>query len=567
MFEQKKKSLFESSATKAAATADKNTQINAFLNAGVRKAAETRSGNDALKYFTTGNEFVDQFGKLGSYKEQRSFADVSRDMSILWAKNPFLTVCFTLFIRMITRVVSFFDGSKTLTPQRGAGLRHEGILRMIWLHLYHKDTFWKNIHLFIVVGGWRDIIAMLSYDLQYNGWTDRQLDWDYFGKLILAGLENPNTTNLVRKWLPQIKSNNNCKTISAQADNVIAKWICSLLYGSKEENTGKSYKLYRKLKSSGTAHQWQQLISQNRHDLIDFNTIHGRALALLVSSKYLSNQGLEKKYEQWIEAQPVAKFTGYPHELFQNIRNGLKVYQEKTIDAQFMQLVEVARKNIKDATSMIVVRDTSGSMSSTATGTTMACGDIAKALALFFSYLLPEGHFSNAWIEFNADAKMHKWQGSTPTEKWKNDGSNYVGSTFFLSVIHLFCRIKESGVAESEFPSGIICISDGEFNPAHLNITNVSVAFQCLKSAGFSQEYLANFKIVLWNLQSRFYGPTTGQKFETYGNVDNVYYFSGYDGSIVSFLTGSEDTKSTPKNAEELFMAAMEQEIMQRVVI
>ena len=48
----------------------------------------------------------------------------------------------------------------------------------------------------------------------------------------------------------------------------------------------------------------------------------------------------------------------------------------------------------------------------------------------------------------------------------------------------------------------------------------------------------------------------------------NVYYFGGYDGSIVSFLTGS-DTKEakTPTNAEELFQAAMDQQVMKMIEI
>ena len=43
---------------------------------------------------------------------------------------------------------------------------------------------------------------------------------------------------------------------------------------------------YRKLKQSGTAHTWQQLISQKKLLELDFNTIHGRALSLLVGSKF-----------------------------------------------------------------------------------------------------------------------------------------------------------------------------------------------------------------------------------------------------------------------------------------
>ncbi len=553
MFNSKQKQLFE--------IGKQPTSDNSFVSTALKESSKTKSENGALKYTTTGSDFVDQFSNLGAMKQPRSFDQISSDVSKQWAKNPYLTVCFIFFIRMITRIVSLFDGTKTKTVQRGSGLKHEGIMRMIWLQTYHPDTFWKNIQLYISIGSWKDIIQMLSYDLQYNGWNKRILNWDEFGKLILAGLENPNTSELIKKYLPQIKANSQCKTLEAQADNIIAKWICSLLFGGKKESYV-NYKQYRKMKSSGTAHQWQQLISQGKHNLIDFNTVHGRALALMVSSKYLSNNNLEKKYEEWIESKPIAKYTGYVHELFAKLPQ--KKYQIDTLNAQFNGLVGTARKNAKTNTNLIVVRDTSGSMGSLATGTKQSCFDIAKALALFFSEMLPNGHFANSWIEFNNSAKMHQWKGSNAYEKWTNDHTHFVGSTNFLSVIELFCIIKKSGVSEEQFPSGILCISDSEFNPGQLNKTNVETALNLLKNSGFSDNYISQFQIILWNLQRR----GAGNKFETNStDVKNVFYFSGYDGSTIAFITGVDNVEKVPQTSEELFNVAMNQEIMQMIQI
>lgn len=555
MFEAKKTSLLPSGSS--------STTTSAFVKAGLKKSAETLSGNAALKYSTTGNAFVDQFGVIGSYRKPRKFEEITKDSELLWAINQRLTVIFILYLRMITRVTSLFDGTKTKIAQKGAEMKHEGIFRMIWLHVKQPVSFWKNIGLFVSVGSWKDIITMLQYDLVYNGWKERVLDWEKFGKLILTGLENPVTNQLIKKYLPQLKSNNQCKTVEAQADNMIAKWICSLLFGTKDDSSGWTYKKYRKLKSSGTAHQWQQLISQRQFDRIDFNTIHGRALSLLVRGKFLANHNLTEKYKAWItkpETKEV-KYTGFVHELFQPCQNYgrlvfIPVHEQETINKQFATLVSKAGE--KKQTNFIVVRDTSHSMSSTATGSKMSCYNIAKALALYFSEFLT-GFFSNAWIEFNSDAKMHTWNGNTPLEKWYNDHSRYIGSTNFLSVVKLFTKIKKTGVSESDFPTGILCISDGEFNPAGLSKTNVDAAREILLNGGFSEEYARNFVIVLWNLQSGYYGRNTGKKFETYGDVPNVFYFSGYSASVVSFLT------SEIKTAADLFNEAMNQEILQMV--
>jgi hypothetical protein len=363
---------------------------------------------------------------------------------------------------------------------------------------------------------------------------------------------------LVKKYLPQIKARSKCTTLQSQADTIIGKWICSL--------TKITYKDYRKLKTSGKAHEWQKLISQQLFKQIDFSTVHGRALALMVSSKFITNHKLESVYEAWIKTQPVARYTGYVHELMAKVTTNMKPFLVETINKQFMGLVETGKKNAKTDSSLIVVRDTSSSMSGTAQGTKVSCYNIAKALALYFSEFL-HGAFENSWIEFNSKAQMHTWKGTTPVDRWLNDRSSYVGSTNFQSVIDLFITIKRKGVPESEFPTGILCISDGEFNPNALSKTNVDVALVHLRAAGFSEEYVSKFKIILWNLQSHYYGKTTGSKFETYGAVDNVYYFSGYDGAIIAFITGVDKQEKAPRNAQEVFEAAMNQEIMNMIKV
>ncbi len=551
MFNSKQKQLF---------SGNKPKQTSAFINAGLKTSAETLSGNGAKKYSSTGNPFVDQFAKIGSYKTPRSFEEISKDCELLWATNPLMAVIFIIYLRIINRVVNFGDNFTTSVPQKGGEMKHESIMRMIWLHFKSEESFWKNIPIFIFAGSWKDIITMLQYDLVYNSWEGKKLNWTKFGDMILSGLKNKNHSELLKKYLPQIKSNNQCKTVESQADNLIGKWICSLLFGNKGEESGNTYKKYRQLKTSGTAHQWQQLISQRKFEEIDFSKIHGRALNLLVRGKFLFNQNLSDKYAEWaVKPETVMKYTGFVHELFDKLPrllSGLNTGEQATINKQFQTLVNKGGE--QSQTSLIVVRDTSGSMSSIATGTNMSCFNVAKALALYFSEFLT-GTFKDAFIEFNSDAKMHTWKGNTPLEKWYNDSCSYVGSTNFQSVIRLLCKLRAQGIGESEFPTGILCISDSEFNPTQLGKTNVDAALEMLRNNGFSEDYVNNFVIVLWNLQSNAYGRGTGEKFETYGNVPNVFYFSGYSASVVSFLT------SKIKTAEELFESAMDQELLSKV--
>src|SRR5574343_1013562 len=118
MFTQKLKSL---------------TSENAFVKEALKESVKTESENGAKKYSSSLNVFVDQFNVVGSYKKPRSYKEVDNDMVKLWAENPFLALRFVFYIRTVTRTVKLFDGKTTDSVTRGAGLKHEAILRMIWV--------------------------------------------------------------------------------------------------------------------------------------------------------------------------------------------------------------------------------------------------------------------------------------------------------------------------------------------------------------------------------------------------------------------------------------------------
>lgn len=564
MFNSKKEKLFTTSATKP----------NQFIKAALKESVKTNSlGNGALKYTTTNSDFVDQFANATNYRNPRSYQEIEKDMSLLWSQNELNTVSLTFYLRMITRTVQLPDGTKTSTTQRGQGLKHEGIFRMMWFAINKPDIFWSNINLFISIASWKDIIVLLSYDLQYHGWENRVLDWNKFGQLLLSGLENPNVSELVKKYLPAIKSNSKCKTLESQADNIIAKWICSLLFGGKTtEDNYKNYSKYRKLKSSGTAHQWQQLISQGKLLSIDFNTVHGRALAQLVSGKFLANNKLEEVYQTWIVSKPIAKYTGYVYELLQPVKTGyrnsiLKPYQVDTINKQFYGIIENAKTGMNPNDSgLLVVVDSSSSMVDEVAGTKATSYDIAKSMALYFSYLL-KGVFSDTYMEFNDKAGLIKWKGKTPVEKLQNDSCQAYGNTNFQSVAKTFSDLLSQGVPESDFPTGILCVTDGCFNSVGDNKTNFSTLKTNLLNAGFSKIYVDNFKVVLWDIPNGYYGGTPQTAFEDFADAPNLFHISGLDGSAIAFLTGVNGKTTTPKNSQELFEAAMDQEILKLITI
>ena len=533
-------------------------------NSPVKKVEYTTSGNGALKLTSTGDPFVDQFGLISQYRQLRPYSSISKDMQELWNIDPMYTLKLLFYIRLITRKVKFSNGTETSKVQKGAGLRHEAFMRMLWLAVNHSDVFYKNLPLFITIGSWKDIIQLMSYDLQYHGWDNKVLDFNKMSDFILAGLENPNTCNLVKKFLPTIKAKSKCRTLESQADTIIGKFLTHKLFDGGEFSPklhSKNYHLYRKLKSSGTAHEWQQMISRSQFN-IDFSKVHGRALALLVSGNYLKNHNLEKDYENWIKKQPVAKFTGFVYELFKGLNLNSPLYKNYTIDKQFENLIQTAKEGSSES-SFIVARDTSGSMSSNVKGLNISSNDVAKSIALYFSYLL-KGKFANSYIEFDRKTELKYWEGNSPTDKYLRNTSCAYGNTNFLSIATLFIEIYKHTPIE-KFPTGLIAISDGEFDSYGKD--KCKTTFQLFKDrllkAGFPKDYVDNFKIVLWDIPNDFYGnEEIRPKFESYADTPNFFYMGGFDPAGITFLLGGEVNKSIPKTPRELFETAMNQEIM-----
>lgn len=569
-FSKKKTSLFDNKETVT-------SQENAFVREGLKESSKTVSGNGALKYSTSGDAFVDNFALIANFKAPRDYAEVSKDMYKLWSINPKKCLQLAVYIRLITRETQIALPGETVTldVQRGQGLKNEGIMRMLWLAIHHKPTFMANMPYFIAAGSWKDVFEMMSLDLQYHGWKGRKLDWNFMRNTILSGLANPSTSELVKKYLPTIRSVKECKTVESQARTIIGQYLASCIYGNKkskkkESDSRAAQRRYRRIKRSGTAHKWQQLISQKNLLELDFNTIHGRALSLLVGSKFLKNHGLIEKYQKWIASKPVAKYTGYVFELFQPLGNSYRInrlpeYQEMTINKQFDGLVETGKQNLRPDNKLLVVRDISSSMTSCGRGTNMSAYAIAKSMALYFSAMF-DGPFKDAYATFSDTCKLCKWQGKTAIEKWANDTDSNFGSTNFQAVAEMLVKIRKN-VPESEFPTGVLCISDGDFNWCGVNESNFNKFRKTLLSGGFSKDFVENFKLILWDIPNSYYGNSTRAKFEDFADAPNNFYISGYDPAAVAFIMGTEQRQVTPKNASELFIAAMDQDLLNRLTI
>ena len=554
--------------------------MNKFTDIAFSKANFTLTENGAKTYVTTNSAIVDQFGKAGNFRG-RTLAEVFADQAKIWNENAEAALRCPFYLRMITRKVKVNAENETDKVQSGQGARDEAFKRLLWIAAEQPEAFYNNIWILPLVGSWKDLWTLMFYDIKEN---TKCLNQKAIFEIIAQGLLCETHVDLIKKYMPRIKSQSKCHTDWTTITNDLAKAFAIQM--------GISYKEYNKMKASGKAHDFQKLICSRNYKDLNWNHIPGRALNLLVSSKFLSNHNLNEEYTEWILQQPVAKFTGYVFELAKRLREargsrygysrgkGANVSLElkHTLDAQFNGLVDKARNGGKIVENIWCCLDTSGSMNQRVNGLNdVCCSDIASSLALFFASL-NTGPFHNKVIMFDNISTPHDMVGESFCDRIMNLPSVGCGGTNFQSAVDEIIKIRKAHpeIPLEQWPTTILVVSDMEFNPSnmhwyggnhHQTETNYEYSVKSLKEV-FPSEFVDNMKFIWWDCVAR-HGVN---HFEGDAFTSGCTFLSGWDGSIITKLFGEESRvidEETGKvrniTAEELVAKALNQEILSYV--
>lgn len=514
--------------------------------------------NGAVSYATTFSTCVDQFGSAGSYRG-RDMNTVFKEQEQLWNENKEFAVKFPFYLRMITRKVRFSDNTTTELVQRGQGARDESFKRLLWFAHNQPSIFYQNLWLLPIVGSWKDLWVLLS--------MDDTLDKSKVFCVIAEGCKSTSQRELVKKYMPQIRSSKKCKTEWAQKSSNLAKTFCKWVGWTAEE--------YRKFKSTGCAHEFQKFISTMQYDKIDWNKISGKALLNLSTSKFIENHGLADSFLSWIKGTPLVKFNGYPYELGMKMKqsyknaSGLTTAARMTIDAQFENLLKTAKEDTGSITGNVwCALDTSGSMKSyISRASALTAYDVCISLGIYFSSL-NEGAFHKNVIMFDSISKVKQLSG-TFSEMYAQIETDSIawGSTNFQSVIDEIVRIRKSkpNIPLTDYPTTLLVVSDMQFDSCGSS-TNYEVMKHKLYKV-FPQDFVDSMKFIWWQVN----GSRT-QDVPATLDEGGCYFISGFDGSIVTLLLGSNSQivdsvtgeKRTP-SMEELITIAMNQEVLKLI--
>ena len=513
--------------------------------------------NGAVSYKTTGKAIVDQFGKAGTYRG-RALEAVFKEQEALWLENHLQAIRFPFYLRMVTRKVKVNEKNVTEKVQKGQGARDESFKRLLWFAVNQPDLFYKNIWALPLVGSWKDVWTLMFLDTTLGL---KVIDHNIMFDLINEGLKCSSHMELIKKFMPRIKTSTKCTTDWTSITNSLAKEFAN--YNKL------SYKDYNKLKTSGTAHDFQKLICSGRYKDINWNLIPGRALSKLTAKGFLSKHDLENNYLQWLEKQPTVKYTGYVYELGKEVINThgrLPLHRKVTLDKQFDELVKKAVEDGNVLGNVWCALDTSGSMSwGNIQGVTPF--DICISLGVFFS-TINKGAFHKNVIMFDNVSRVLQLNGNfTDMIEQICKTTTAWGSTNFQSVVNEIIRIRKENpnIPLEDYPQTLLVVSDMQFNPAEGNAdTNYKVMKKNLYKY-FPEEFVDNMKFIWWQVN----GQETSDMPATLED-GGCYFFSGFDGSIVTMLLGGElaalekEEKRQP-TMEEMIEVALGQEILSYV--
>ena len=518
--------------------------MNNFLKMLYKKDSFTENG--ALSNSTTGSACLDYFSKAGTFRS-RALEAVMADVSRMWAESPDDTMKIIFYNRMVTRKQKGFVTSEKV--QKGQGNRDEFRKSLIWLARYQPDSLYKNLWMIPLIGTWKDL---------WHSDLLAELDRQEVYNLILRGIYCEYNADLLAKYLPRIRSKSNVRNKRHLDLNAFAMGLCRYLNWSPVQ--------YRKFKSSGQAHTFQQQISKGLYSDIEFHKVPGKALHQMVNDRksdgtsFMQRHKIESRYLTWIESQPVAKYTGYAYELMKAVSHQMSRAQKLTVDRQFDGLIKLAQSDGRLTENVWCALDTSGSMTARVANTTAY--DVCISLGIYFSTLMT-GAFKDHVIMFDNVSSVLRLSGSFSDKVMQlRQAETAWGSTNFQSVIDTIVkmRLTKPDIPIEDYPSTLMVVSDMQFNPTGSMSTNYEEAMRKLRKVG-----LPEMRIVWWWVTGR--APDFPSTMEDKGTI----LIGGFDGAIISMLLGTESQKKTSHTVHrtplEMMQMALNQEVLNRIEI
>lgn len=454
--------------------------------------------NGAVGYVTTGSQLVDMFFKISSYRSMPDH-EVLSDYAKVYAENPALAIKFAFYVGDI---------------REGLGERRVFKLMIGWLANIEK---FDNLIKYIPEYNRFDSLFVLrgtALEDKMVAFVINQLYADIKS-------EHP---SLLAKWMPSINT-------SSEKTKELGRWFATQLNWTERKYRKTLSAIRKKLDVVETkmcANDWDQVAYEHVPSKANLNYKD----AFMKHDETRRKEYLGKVATGEVKINSAVNF---PHEIVHKYGTGWRRQTYKTDDT-----LEALWANLKDtvkgASNILVVRDGSGSMTSSIGNTDISALDVATALAIYFSER-QTGEFKDKFITFSSRPEFVDLSScGTLAKKLSvcssyNDCSNTNIEATFDLVLQTAVANK---MAQEEIPD-LLIVSDMEFDGAttYGYGRDMKPLFEHIADKFAAHGYKLP-KLIFWNVNSRT--GTIPMKENEYG----VGLVSGFSTNVVKAVMSNE---------------------------
>lgn len=314
--------------------------------------------NGAVGYVTTGKNIVDMFFKISSYRNMPESA-IKADFAKVYAENPNLAVKFAFYVGDIREGLGERRAFKAMIDWLSAVENFDKLIKYIPEYNRFDSMF---------------VLRGTALENQMVKAIKQQLVSDKID-------ERP---SLLAKWMPSINT-------SSTKTKELGRWFATQL--------GMTERQYRKT-LSGIRQKLELVESKmcaNEWNSINYEHVPSKANLNYKDAFLKHDETRRRKFLEKVlngEAK-INSGVNFPHDVVHRYGRCPKC-KDDAIEALWANL----KNTLNDASSNImVVRDGSGSMTSTISGTSISALEVATALAVYFSER-QTGEFQNKFITF-----------------------------------------------------------------------------------------------------------------------------------------------------------------------
>lgn len=471
------------------------SNFSQYLN-NSQNATFTENGANALS--STGNALLDLFGVVGSLRTR--LGDVVDLFEQAFNEDALLATKLSFYARNV---------------RGGLGEREVSRMMWKWLAIEHPQVMAKNAGLIPEFGRWDDLYAFVGTECADVAWglIASQLTED------IGNMMKGEPVSLLAKWL---KSVNTSSVTSRNLGKLTAKML------------GMSQQDYRKTLSALRDYikVTEVKISANKWDEINYEGVPSKAMANLRKA-FGRHDG--ERFGEFIESvqkgeAKIHSGTLFPYDIFEKMglreeygwSNNGHSFVFDSWDAVLEEQWKALPNYVKDGENILIVADTSGSMSGRPICTSIG-------LAVYFAER-NTGQFHNQFITFSSEPSFVTLKGKTLKEKIKSVPA-IVSNTDLEAVFNLVLNTAvRNSVLASDMPKAIVVISDMEIDSAS---NSRSQSFNSAMKRKFEQNGYELPNMVYWNVDSR------QNIFHADKNEQGVQLASGQSPSVFQSIVGN----------------------------